>query len=83
MTLPSSSIFALSVGAGKLRRVMQLSFPSAFQRVPPQSVGASLLSRRRASAMRPTLRSLSLSVFSLISRSSETAFVTRFLSLDE
>lgn len=47
---------------------MQLSFPSAFQRVPPQSVGASLFSRRRASAMRPALRSLSLSVFSLISR---------------
>ena len=43
-----SSIFAFSVGAGKLTRTMQPSLPSAVQRLPPLSVDASSPSRLRA-----------------------------------
>jgi hypothetical protein len=50
ITFPSSSIFALSVGAGKLTRATQPSPPSAVQRMPPPPVAASSLSRLRASA---------------------------------
>ena len=81
MTFPSSSIFALSVGAGKFTRAMQPSLASAVQRLPPPSVDASSLSRLHASATSSALSSLSRSVFSLISRSSETASVTKLLSM--
>jgi hypothetical protein len=69
MTFPSSSIFALSVGAGKLTRATQPSPPSAVQRMPPPSVDASSLSRLRASATSSAVSSFSRSAFSLISRS--------------
>ena len=72
--LPFSSIFALSVGAGKVTRAMQPSLPSAVQRPPPPSVDESSLSRLCASATSSALSSFSRSDFSLISRFERDSF---------